>query len=277
MIDLHIQTISGEGDMSIYRLLETINNSDISYFSIVDSNHALAYRLIDKDQYPKLITGVRFKTIFEKRVIDLIGYDINTEALNEWYESTFSLERIAALEKVKSEKLIEILAEDGYKIEIEDIRSDKLAASYYHIFSELVKQYPNFPYKNARDFLIYEVGNPESKYYTDFSEVYLSLDEAIKIIRKFEGKVFLAHPFEYRSDVSKLLEMVIAKDLDGVEVYHASSSVMNSLKLVEFCKATNKLASIGSGFVGDEEMIPLGVVVDEEILKLDCFKWIFER
>ena len=141
----------------------------------------------------------------------------------------------------------------------------------------MIEQYPDFKYTNARDFLVYEVSNPKSECFVDFSDVYVDIDMAIKLIREQGGRVFLAHPFEYRGDIPQLLEMVINKNLDGVEVFHASCSTLNSLKLIDFCKATNKLASIGSGFVGDDELIPLGVHVDEDVLKLDCFKWIFER
>ncbi len=277
MIDLHIQTINGEGDMSVYRLLETIKESEVSYYSIVDANHALAYRVIDKKEHPHLITGVRFRTIFNNRVIDLLGYDVDAEAVNAWYEDYYSLERIDAIEKNKSEKLLKVLEEKGYPLEVSDLRCDKLGGSLYYIFDHLIEEYPDFKYKNARDFIIYEVSNPKGEYHVDFSNVYLDIDKAIELIKSFGGKVFLAHPFEYRGDIPELLEMVIRKDLDGVEVFHASSSVLNSLKLIDFCKATNKLASIGSGFMGDDELIPLGVRVDEELLQLDCFKWIYER
>lgn len=277
MIDLHIQTINGEGDMSVFRLLETLNESNIRYFSIVDPNHALAYRLIDREQYPNLIPGIRFRTIFNNRIIDLLGYDIDPEAMNEWYENYYSLEHIEKIEKRKAKMLLEILNKSGYNIVVDEVRCDRLGRSIQEIFNALIEQYPDFKYTNARDFLVYEVSNPKSEFFVDFSDVYLDIDMAIKLIREQGGRVFLAHPFEYRGDIPQLLEMVINKNLDGVEVFHASCSTLNSLKLIDFCKATNKLASIGSGFVGDDELIPLGVHVDEDVLQLDCFKWIFER
>lgn len=277
MIDLHIHTIASEGKMSVYRLLETIKEANLDYFSIVDVNHALAYRLIDKDEFPNLITGVKFRTIYNDRIIELLAYDIDTEKVNQWYDEIYPLERLEIIEGSKSTQLLEKLKEDGYEIKVEDLRYDRLAVSYHEIFKTLISEYPEFPYDNARDFLIYEIRREDSPYFIDFSDVYLDIDEIIKLVKDVGGKVFLAHPFEYRRDIADLLEMVVSKNLDGVEVFHASASVVNSLKLIEFCKVTNKLASIGSGFIGDEEMIPLGVVVDEEILKLDCFKWIYDR
>lgn len=277
MIDLHIQTINGEGDMSVFRLLETIKQSEVSYFSIVDANHALAYRLINREEYPLLIPGIRFRTIFNNRVIDLLGYDIDPEAMNQWYETYYSLAEVEKIEKKKAEKLLTLLQDKGYDIDVTQLRCDRLGHSILEIFDVLIQKYPDFEHQNARDFIVYEVSNPSSEFFVDFSDVYLDIDAAISLIKEQGGKVFLAHPFEYRGDIPELLEMVIQKDLDGVEVFHASCSHLNSLKLIDFCKATKKLASIGSGFVGDDELIPLGVHVDEELLTLDCFQWIFER
>lgn len=277
MIDLHIQTMHGEGNMSVYRLLETIKESDLDYFSILDNNQAFAYRLIDKEEFKNVIPGVKLKAIFNDRLIDLIGYDIDVEGINTWYEETFPIERVEMYEKNNADLLLEALSKAGYEVHVENLRYDRLSQVFTDIHKQLIIEYPDFEYKNFRDFRNYGINNPNSKYYVSGERIYLSLDEAIKVIRDHKGKVFLAHPFEYRSEIAELLEMVISKNLDGVEVFHSSTSALNSLKLIEFCKSAHKLASIGSGFVGDDDLIPLGVHIDKELLQLDCFKWIYER
>lgn len=277
MIDLHIQSIHGDGDMSIYRLLETIKENNISYFSILDKNNCFSYKLIDRSEYPKLIPGVKLYTTFNQTIISLIGYDVDPDLINEWFESTFTMEKIKEIEMKKADRLVQILENEGYPLELDNLRYDRLGNSVNEVHKCLIEQYLDFKHQEVRDFMSYGVNNVKSKFYLDLTDIYFSLDESIDLIRRCGGKVFLAHPFEYRSDIPELLEMVIDKNLDGVEVFHSSTSVLNSLKLIEFCKVTHKLASLGSGFVGNEELVPMGVHIDDDLLELDCFKWIFER
>lgn len=277
MIDLHIQTLHGDGDMSVYRLLETVKERKLTYFSILDRNHCFAYKLIEEEKYPGLIPGVKLLTSFNNTIITLIGYDVDPEKINAWYENKYNIERVNEIEKEKAEILLASLNKAGYELEEIDLRFDRLGQSIADIYKQVMISYPDFKYRNYRDFKYYAINNPKSEFHLDLSDVYDSVEENTNVIRECGGKVFLAHPFEYRRDIPELLEMVISKELDGVEVYHSSSSVLNSLKLIDFCKATHKLASIGSGFVGDEVLVPMGVHMDEELLKLDCFKWIYER
>lgn len=277
MIDLHIQTLLGEGDMGIFKLLENIETKNLQYFSFLDSNHALAYRLIEEDKYKNLIKGAKFNCYFNDRLIDLIGYDIDAEAINAWYEEKYPITRIEEIEKARAKFLSQVLKEQGYEVFIEDFRYDKLGVAASQIVEQLNIAYPDYKYKTARDFKNYETNNPASPLYLKDENIFLSLDEVIDLIRKHGGKVFLAHPFEYRMDVTELLEMCLKKDIDGLEVFHASASQVKSMRLLDFCKVTNKLASLGSGFVGNDQHVALGAYVDDAVLEMDCFKWIFER
>lgn len=277
MIDLHIKTSLSTGQMSVFRLLKTIEESDIKYFSITDKNHCLAYNLFDLEDYPNLITGTSINTYFDGRPIDLICYDVDVSIINAWFEKRYTQKNIEWIERDRSTQILEMFESKDFDLSREYPRYDKLGISIKQIFAELIEKYPNFVYKNERDFRLYGLNNPDSEYYIDQTVYLPSIDEVMTLIKGAGGKLFLSHPFEYRSDVGQLLEMVLDKDLDGVEVYHASISVLNSLKLIEFCESTNKDASIGSGFVGNEELIPLGVHIDEEILNKDCFNWIFNR
>lgn len=277
MIDLHIKSRLSTGEMGVFTLLETIKSSDIDYFSIADKNHCLAYNLIDLEDYPKLITGVSINTYYKGMPIDIIGYDIDPSFINEWYDKTYPQEKIEWIERDRAKQIVKMLKTKNYEVSEECSRYNKLGTTIKEIFAQLIDKYPDFIYQNERDFRLYGLNNPESDYYVNQTAYLPNIDVVINLIKEAGGRVFLAHPFEYRSDVGKLLEMVLDKDIDGVEVYHASISVLNSLSLIEFCEKANKLASIGSGFTGDSQLIPLGVYLDEEILKKDCFRWIFNR
>ncbi len=277
MIDLHVQSSLGNGDKSVFKILEEIDNSDISYFSIVDLNHAFAYNIIERDKYPNLITATRIECIFNNRPIELLGYDIDTDIINDYYNKNYTIENIEKMEKYLANKLFEVLETNGYPLDNFEMRYDKNNGVIKEIYKKLIEKYPDFVYNNVRDFRIYGVKNPHSKFFVDQSNYLISVDKAISLIKEANGKVFLAHPFEYRFDISSLLEMVIEKNIDGVEVFHASCSHLNSLKLINFCESANKLASVGSGFLSDDEHIPIGVYIDETLYEKDCFNWIFNR
>lgn len=277
MIDLHIKTALSTGQMSVFRLLKTLKDANISYFSIADKNHALAYKLFDPNEYPNLITGTSINTHYKGTPIDLLGYDIDINVINGWFDRNYTQQQVEWIEHDKQNKILEILALKSYVLEGNYKRYDRLGISSKQIFAELIEKYPDFVYKNERDFRLYGLNNPESEYFLDQTMYLPSIDVVIELIKKAGGKIFLAHPFEYRTDVGDLLQMVLDKKLDGVEVFHASISTLNSMKLIEFCESANILASLGSGYVGDELLIPLGVHLDIEILNKECFNWIFDR
>lgn len=277
MIDLNIKSALSTGKMSVYRLLKTIETADIKYFSIADKNHALAYKLIDREEHPKLITGTSINTFFKGRPIDLLGYDIDIEVINDWYKENYSIKKVEWIETNRAKSILNMLDKKDYQLVGDYPRYDRLGISIKEIFAELIDKYPDFIYQNERDFRIYGINNPDSEYYIDQTKYLPNIYQVKKLIKKAGGKIFLAHPFEYRSDVGELLQMIIDKDLDGVEVFHASISVLNSLNLIDFCKTSNKMASLGSGFIGKEEFIPLGIRLDDEVLNNECFDWIFHR
>ncbi|NLC54532.1 MAG: hypothetical protein GX769_01450 [Erysipelothrix sp.] len=277
MIDLHIKTSLSTGQMSVYRLLKTVEEENLVYFSIVDKNHALAYNLIEMAEHKNLITGTAINTHYKGMPIDLLGYDIDVDVINAWYDRNYTMQQVEWIERDRSKRIVEMLKSKGFELQVNYTRYDKLGITIKEIFDELIEKYPDFVFSNVRDFRLYGLNNPSHQYYIDQTMYLPEIDEAIAIIKKANGKVFLAHPFEYRVDISGLLEMVLEKHLDGIEVFHASISVLNSLKLIEFCETAKIMASIGSGYVGHEELIPLGVHLDEEILNKDCFNWIFNR
>lgn len=277
MIDLHIKTALSTGQMSVFRLLKTLKDAKISYFSIADKNHALAYKLFDPKEYPNLITGTSINTYYNGTPIDLLGYDIDVDVINSWFDRNYTQQQVEWIEHDKKERILKKLASKSYELKGNYERYDRLGISSKQIFSELIEKYPNFVYKNERDFRLYGLNNPESEYFLDQTMYLPSIDVVMDLIKKAGGKVFLAHPFEYRTDVGELLQMALDKKLDGVEVFHASTSILNSMKLIEFCESANILGSLGSGYVGDDLLLPLGVHLDTEILSKECFNWIFDR
>jgi hypothetical protein len=62
------------------------------------------------------------------------------------------------------------------------------------------------------------VCNKETDFYVDYSRFYVKPEELISFAKSIGGKVFLAHPYEYRlKDVDDLLNTVKDLGVDGIE------------------------------------------------------------
>ena len=86
---------------------------------------------------------------------------------------------------------------------------EKLSADLWDAFSTFSKKY---------------VGNPNTDWYIDKRKDFLSLEEAIKVVKNSEGLVFLPHIFVYKwsDDKKKLLDDIVNNyDIDGIECMHS--------------------------------------------------------
>ena len=86
MIDLHCHSIFSDGDLTPNELLKKANELHLSYFSITDHNNCLAYEDLETNNFNGiLIPGVEIVTSFENHIIEILGYGIDTNKINEWY------------------------------------------------------------------------------------------------------------------------------------------------------------------------------------------------
>ncbi len=67
---------------------------------------------------------------------------------------------------------------------------------------------------------------------------------------------------------------LVDRGIDGLEVFHPSAALRQSLKLIDLCRKHNLHASGGSDFRKSRYHIPIGVNVHPKLFKRDCFKWL---
>ena len=95
-------------------------------------------------------------------------------------------------------------------------------------------------------FLRAGLNNPKSKIFIEPNSFYPQYDKITKLIHDMGGIAVLAHPYQYKKEMSRVLNGV--KDyVDGVECYHPSSlePEQNQL-LLDFCKKNNLMITGGS-------------------------------
>lgn len=275
MIDLHIHTRLSSGEFNASELIEMAKDKDLKVFSFVDNDHCLSYTDIDLVEHKNLVTGVEFITSIDSQLINIIGYEVNPSIINKFYYENYSKEKIEKIEYKLFDSLIKIMNKNNMKLS-EDIQLSLVerGVSKKLVFHDAQKNNEDFPFLNYHNFYRDGLSNPFSDYFLNESELLPTVETIIDIIKEAGGLVFLAHPYEYGVSVEHLIDKLTPLGLDGVEVFHSSAAVRQSLKLINICEANNLSASAGSDFRKSRYHIPLGIQTHHNISSKDCFKWL---
>ena len=266
MIDLHIHTTYSDGADSLIEVLKKAEKLKLEYISITDHDTCKAYEELAKlevEKYytGKIIPGVEIKCAYNKRLIEVLGYNVDTNIINEYmkeYSKTNSREKL-------QQKYFNILYERCKEMGLvmsnkENIKFDsKKNWASLTIYNEIKSHEENknkLPEDLWSTFTIFSkkyCGDTNYKLYIDKSEDYLSVKEAIDLIKKAGGLVFLPHVFIYKwaKDKIQLLNDIInAYDIDGIECMHSEFSEEEINYLLDFTKKNNYYISGGSDYHG---------------------------
>ena len=125
MIDLHMHTSYSDGTCSVENILKEAEEKKLECISITDHDTCLAYRKIDnlrKIYSGKIIKGCELKSIVEGTTIEILGYNVDTEKLNE--ELPKFAPTYEQINSYESKELLRIFKERGYIIDEEKIHFD---------------------------------------------------------------------------------------------------------------------------------------------------------
>lgn len=275
MIDLHIHTRFSIGENSVEEMLKLVEEKDLTMFSLTDNDHCLAYNAFDMSKYSNLITGVVFTTSIDGLLINIIGYEVNPIIINDFYFEKYSKINIEKQETILLDKLILIMKSNKIKLS-EDIQLSLVekGISKKLVFYDAQKHNPNFPFVSYRDFYRNGLSNPFSSFFLNEASIHPSLKEILLLIKRAGGKAFLGHPYEYGVQVDDLIEKLVDIGIDGIEVFHPSAALRQSLKLINICLKNNLIASGGSDFRKERYHIPIGINVHPKLFQSPCFDWL---
>lgn len=262
MIDLHMHTTNSDGTDTPKELLEKCNKAGLEYISITDHDTCKSYddlKEIDisKVYTGKIIVGCELTAIFQNRVIEILGYNVNPDVINKWKDKYNTPE----LKKKRKEytlcKIIEKVNELGIKIKREDIVFN--CSADMAVYRELIKNKEENEkilgtklLESVKNFFRLGVSNPESKLFVDTSMFHPNPKEVVNIIHKAGGKAFLAHAWQYAfEDTLKMIDdLRKTVDLDGVEAFHSSFTLDQMITLQEYAKKNKLYISGGSDYHG---------------------------
>lgn len=266
MIDLHLHTTYSDGTDSVIELLKKAEKLKLEYISITDHDTCEGYEEIEKIDVKKyytgtIIKGIEIKCSYRKRLIEILGYNVDTKVVNN-YMNKFHEHH--SKEKVQ-QKYLDILYQRcidmGLKVspknEINfDSKVDWASVSIYNeikLHNYNKEMLPEDLWEEFTTFSKKYCGNPNTKWYIDKTEDYLSLEEAIKLVKDAGGLVFLPHIFIYKwaEDKKKLLNDIVTNyNIDGIECIHSDFNEDEIDYLLKYAEENNYYKSGGSDYHG---------------------------
>ena len=261
--DLHVHTTCSDGKYSRLEMLKKANDSRLRYICFTDHNYINDdIEKLNKDYSEKYNTLQRVEMfnaieldIEEYSRLHILGYDLKKINIIE--------KRLNELEKENTDICKKIVKKINQYYSI-DIQFNELANNTRNgvVTKKVIEQWLiNNGYASG----IYDAG---IKYTSRYSPCYvkrskLGLEEAIDLIRKSNGLIFVAHPSSLKmqdDELYKFIKKLKEMGLDGIEVFNADKTNEKQIKL--YRSIANKfglLQSSGSDFHRESETPIFGV------------------
>lgn len=262
MIDMHMHSINSDGTDTPLELLKKCEQLDLEYISITDHDTCKSYddlKNINISNIFKgiLIPGCELTTTYKGRTIEILGYNINPDFINDWMKNYYTNEHELSRITFSKNKCVENLEKLNIYVNISDL--NKGYSYEWALLDELLKNKEENEkilgkglLDNIRFLFRNGISNPESPLFVDITDFRPTPKQITDLIHKAGGKAFLAHPYQYA--FNDILEMITDLrnecDLDGVEAFHSSFTIDQMIALQEYAKKNNLFISGGSDYHG---------------------------
>ena len=289
MIDLHIHTTYSDGADSLIEVLEKAESVGLEYISITDHDNCNAYKELNELEVEKyytgnIIPGIEIKCGYNGRLIEVLGYKINTDKISAWAQKFYK----DKTKDILQQKYFDLLYDKCLTMNLVmnpkenidfDSKKDWASVKIYNEIKahiENKKLVPEDLWESFNNFSKKYCGNPDHILYIDKTIDYPTLQESIDAIKEADGLVFLPHLFIYKwaDNIEELIDDILKNyEIDGIECYHSEFTENNIEYLKNICKERKYLMSGGSDYHGtNKKNIELAVgkgnlKIDKEIIQ----------
>lgn len=266
MIDLHMHTTYSDGTDSLIEVLKKAEANELEYISITDHDNCNAYKELKNLDVKKyyngiIIPGIEIKCGYRGRLIEVLGYKINTDKMNVWADEFYKNKTKPILQQkyfnLLYDKCLKMNLILSPKDEIQfNNQKDWASVTIYNEIKSHIKNENLLPedlWESFNNFSKKYCGNPKHILYIDKTADYPTLKEAIDAIKTAGGLVFLPHLFIYKwaEDIKALVDDILGNyEIDGIECYHSEFNSDNIEYLKELCEKRNYYMSGGSDYHG---------------------------
>lgn len=276
MIDLHIHTTNSDGTCTVKEILEKAEEKKLEWISITDHESCKAYEELEDKELRRIfsgriIPGVEIKSAYNKRIIDILGYDIDTEKMSKWLNEFYAENTREKIQTKYLKKQYEGALSLGLKlIPFDEIKwnpeKDWASVTIYEEigkFEENRKKFPDFIWEKFDNFKQNYCQDMNSPFYIDKSADYPTVKQTIQKIHECGGKAFLAHAFIYKWAENKeefIMDVINNYGIDGVECYYSKFTEENISMIEDITSRTGRFRSGGTDYHGEHSPgIELGV------------------
>lgn len=292
MIDLHIHTNNSDGTDTVEELLRKAEELKLDYISITDHDTCNAYTQLKDENirnifFGKIIPGIEMKCSYKNRIIEVLGYKINTDKMKDWLNEFYKDKQREQIQ----EKYFNMLYEKAKSMGLiltkkeEIIWNPKNDWASFTIYSDLKKYIVNkkiMPDDMWQEFSSFNrkyCANPNHVLFIDKSKDYPTLQQAICAIKNAGGLAFMPHLYIYKwvqNKESFIKDIIDNYNIDGIECYYTDFTIEQTQYLLNICNKYNLFISGGSDYHGlNKERINLArgygnLQIEKEII----LKWI---
>ena len=236
LVDFHLHTACSDGAWTPERLLQSVRERGLEYFSISDHDTMDAYP-VPGDVQSRCIAGLEVDTYGFEQTVHVLGYGMSPAS------SLVSRLRAQQRERrFRAQSIIERLNALGIDLTLDQVQSfagTSRSIGRPHIARALVKAGHCCELQEAFD-----------KYLADGEKAFVPLQrlptaEAIDLIHEGGGIAVLAHPKRLR-DQNLLPD--ICRLFDGLELMHPSAESDYQQQLIELIDAHKLIATGGTDF-----------------------------
>ena len=262
MIDLHIHTKYSDGTDEVIDILKKAEKYNLSCISITDHNNCYAYNELEKininNYYTgKIISGIELNTKVLGIPIEILGYKVDTNSINEKAKKMYLTPE--ERNKIEVERIYKKCIDANIKLDngfISNYDTKIYASKYLHkILTNNIEnklKIDEDAWNDSNVFYRKYMSNPNTMFYVDTNDILPSFEEASDLIRQTGGLVFIPHIFEYKDNAKKILDFILKNyTIDGIECYYTTFSKEENKFLLDLCNQNNLLISGGSDYHGN--------------------------
>lgn len=262
MIDLHMHTQFSDGSETCTTVLKKCQEKNLDYISITDHNTTDVYKelsKIDTKKYfkNKIIPGIELNTKVLNIPIEILGYGIDYEKMNELIKSVYI--PTSKRNEIEVARLYDKCIKSNIVLDkncLERFDTSSFASTFIH--KEIIKHPENKKYisedawEDSKIFYRKYMSDPETPFYLEMEDLVPDFKTAANLIKETGGLVFLPHIFEYRTNSEKVLNYILENyEFDGIECYYTTFTKDQTDEVLNLCKEKNLLISGGSDFHGN--------------------------
>lgn len=252
MIDLHVHSTCSDGTLTPMELVTLASSLGLSAFALTDHDctdgiaEALqAAAALPEGKRPEVIPGIEFSTEYLGSDIHIVGLDMLFQSPE--FQSTVASFRDDRL--ARNKKMIARMAADHI-----DISYESMSAAYGEQVwtrAHFARYLTEHSYVASREEAFASLIGEGCRYYVPRSRI--RPEEAVDLIRRFDGIPILAHPMLYHyedTELRTLLTLLKGHGLLGMEVYYSTHTPQQESRVAALATEFNLLPSGGSDFHG---------------------------